>query len=229
MGSLERRCRINKKTRTEKSSASHSPCAWQTRGMKMTKKILPGEQLDEALKKGKSREAHRLSRIRAGRGIGTRRRHLSRLPAKRQGLEERAQTLEQPVDKSGCGGPGIIFSDEVQKMKEKSDPIVVHQNATQKGHRDGKCLQAAVWKLRHWRASVPWSIPTELPKILVSPKRKDPKKKHKHGMGNKPTREGSAIANHQTLLCLTVRSRARCRVRADCMAQRKEPASPREQ
>ena len=86
------------------------------------KRIL-GEQLNEALKKGESRETHRLSMILAGRGMGTRRRHLSGLFAKRQGLEERVQTLEHPVDKSGCSGLRIIFSDEVNKMKERPDPI----------------------------------------------------------------------------------------------------------
>ena len=58
-----------------------------------------------------------LSRILAGRGVGTRRRHLSRLLAKRQRLEDRAKTLEQPVDKCGCNGLRIFFCEEVQKMK----------------------------------------------------------------------------------------------------------------
>ena len=57
--------------------------------------------------------------------MGTRRRHLSRLPAKREreSLEEKVQTVEQPVGKGGCSGLRIIFSGEVNKMKEKSDPI----------------------------------------------------------------------------------------------------------
>ena len=76
-----------------------------------------GEQLSEALKEGESRETHRLSRILAGRLMTTRRRHLSPPPAKRQSLEERANTPEQPVDKGGCIGPRIIFGEKVQKMK----------------------------------------------------------------------------------------------------------------
>ena len=76
-----------------------------------------GEQLSEALMKGESRESHRLSRILAGRGMTTRRKHLSPPPAKRQSLEERANTPEQPVDKGGCIGPRIIFGEKVQKMK----------------------------------------------------------------------------------------------------------------
>ena len=44
--------------------------------MNMTQKNgFQSEQLNEALKKGESREAHRLSRIIAGGGVGTRRRH----------------------------------------------------------------------------------------------------------------------------------------------------------
>ena len=59
---------------------------------------------------------------------------------------------KQPVDRGGCGSLRII--DDVQKMKEKYDLIVVDQNTMQQGHRDWKCLQAVVWKLRHWRAAV---------------------------------------------------------------------------
>ena len=45
-------------------------------------------------------------------------------------------------------------------------------------------------ELRHWRASVPWSIPAELLKILVFPSG-GANKPHKHGIGHKASREGS--------------------------------------
>ena len=48
------------------------------------------------------------------------------------------------------------------------------------GHRDWTCLQAAVWKLRHWRASVAWSIPAELLKILVC-SNGGAQQQHQHG------------------------------------------------
>ena len=51
----------------------------RTRHEKDRKRIL-GEYLNEALKKGEAREAHRLSRLLAGRGIGARRRNLARKP-----------------------------------------------------------------------------------------------------------------------------------------------------
>ena len=137
--------------------------------MEMTEEKILGEQLIEVLKTGESREAHRLSRIIAGRGMGTRRRHLSRQTEKRQSPEERAKTREQPVEKGGCSGLRIIFGDEVQKMKENSEPIVLDHNAMQQGHRDWTCLQVAVWRPRHWRAPVPWSIPAELLEILIFP------------------------------------------------------------
>ena len=127
------------------------------------------EQLNDAQKKGEAREAHRLSRMVAGRGMGARRRHQPRIPAIRQCLEEGVKTLEQPINKGGCSGLLITFSDDVECMQERSVPVVVDQNAIQHGHRDWTFLQAAVWKLRHWRASVAWSIPAELLKILIFP------------------------------------------------------------
>ena len=75
-------------------------------------------------------------------------------------------------------------------MKERSHRIVVDHNAIQQEHRGWKCLQAAVWRLQHWRASVAWSIPTELLKILVFPN-EGPQKPHKHGIGYKTKRGGS--------------------------------------
>ena len=81
------------------------------------RKWILGEQLNQAVKKGEVREAHRRWRMLAGRGIGARR-HLSRILAKRQSLDESVKTLEQPIDKDGCHGLRIIFSDMVERMKD---------------------------------------------------------------------------------------------------------------
>ena len=113
-----------------------------------------------------TREAHRLSRILAGR----RRRHLSRLPAKRQGHEGRAQTSEQLVDQGGCGSLGIIFSDEVRKMKRKLTTYCCGPKCDATGSQRLEMPTSRRMELRHWRASVPWSIPAELLKILVFPR-----------------------------------------------------------
>ena len=92
-----------------------------------------GEQLNEALKKGEAREAHRLSRFLAGRRMGARR-IFTRILATRQCSEERARTLEQPIDKGGCHGLRIIFHNEVESIKERSDLIFVDQNVMLQGH-----------------------------------------------------------------------------------------------
>ena len=69
--------------------------------------------------------------------MGTRRRHLSSFLAKSQSLDERVKTLERPINEGGCNGLRIIFSKEVDSMKERSDdPIVDDRNVIQQGHRD---------------------------------------------------------------------------------------------
>ena len=85
-------------------------CVTKKRREKDRKRI-SGEQLNDAQKKGEAREAHRLSRMVAGRGMGARRRHQPRIPAIRQCLEEGVKTLEQPINKGGCSGLLITFSD----------------------------------------------------------------------------------------------------------------------
>ena len=45
-----------------------------------------------------------------------RRRHLSRMPAKRQSLDESVKTLEQAINKGGCNGLPVTFSDEVEGL-----------------------------------------------------------------------------------------------------------------
>ena len=140
--------------------------------------------------KGEAREAHRLSRLLAGRGMGARRGNLARIPAVRQCSEERTKTLEQPTDQGGCNGLRIIVSSAVESMKERSDSMVADQSAMLQGHRDWTCLQAPVWKLRHWRVTVAWSIPAELLKLPVFPNGGE-QKPHKHGTGCTTRREGS--------------------------------------
>ena len=38
-------------------------------------------------------------------------------------------------------------------MKERSDPIVVDQKAILQAHRDWRCVQASVWKLKYCNVS----------------------------------------------------------------------------
>ena len=68
--------------------------------------------------------------------------------AKRQPLDESAKTLEQPINKRGCNGPPIIFSDEVERMKERSDP---HRCRPKRDTARSQRLdmQAAALNLRH--------------------------------------------------------------------------------
>ena len=51
----------------------------------------------------------------AGRGMGARRRNLARILAVRQCSEERANTLERPIEKGGCSGLRICAA-----MKSKA-------------------------------------------------------------------------------------------------------------
>ena len=50
--------------------------------------------------------------------MGARIRNLVRIPAVRHCSEERANTLEQSIDKSGCTGLPIIFHNEVESMRD---------------------------------------------------------------------------------------------------------------
>ena len=124
------------------------------------KRIL-GEQLNGTQKKGEALEAHQEEGNLAG----------------MLAVEQRAKTLEQTTDKGGCNGLRIIFSSEVESMKKM-------------GHRDWKCLQTSVWKLRHWRAIIAWSTPAELLKILLLPYERA-QTPHKHGIGYTTKRESS--------------------------------------
>ena len=122
----ERRQKAQDKRQTDRenlASLDQSVRGKQRGTKKKDRKRILGEQLNDALKKGEAREAHCLSRMLPGRGMGARRRHLSRIPAIRQSSWERPKTLEHPIDKGGCNGLRIIFSCEVESMKERSDLI----------------------------------------------------------------------------------------------------------
>ena len=147
------------------------------------RKTILGEQLNDALQKGEAREAHRLSRMLAGRGMEARRRHLTSIPTIRQCSEEKAKTLEQPINKGGRTGLRIIFSDEVGSMTARIDPIVVDQNDPA-GHRldvpASFCVEAhaleSVCRVEHsGRTSEDFGL----------------SKQHKHGIGDNTKCEGS--------------------------------------
>ena len=76
-------------------------------------------------------------------GMGARRRHLSRIPAIRQCSEETAK-LEEPINKGGCNGLRILFSDEVKSMKDLIPLLWIQTRCCR--DTEWKCLQAAVWK-----------------------------------------------------------------------------------
>ena len=74
-------------------------------------------------------------------------------------LDERLKKfLSSPSTTGGCHGLRIIFSDAVERMTERSDPIVVDQNAIQQATETGNACKPFAW-----------SIPAELLKILVVP------------------------------------------------------------
>ena len=187
-GSSEQKRKINDKLTTKFRLLSIS-YACQKRG---TKKTGNESSVSSSMmrQKGEAREAHRLSMMLTGRGMGTRRKAPIQEARQRKSLDESVKTREQPINKRGCNGLPIIFSDKVERMRERSDPIVVDQNAIQQGLRDWKCLQASVWKLRDWRATVAWSMPAQLLEIHVFPNG-GARKPYKHGLAYKTKRAGS--------------------------------------
>ena len=72
-----------------------------------------GDQLNDAPKKGEVREAHRLSRMLAGRRMGARRRNLTRIPD--NALREEQRPSSSPLTKV-CNGQRTIFSNEVESV-----------------------------------------------------------------------------------------------------------------
>ena len=107
---------------------SISPNLVRKRHEKDRQRIL-GEQLAQRSAEEK-RGARSISSVKA---IGQRR-NLVRIPAVRHCAEVKRKTLEQPIDKGGCSGLRIMFSNEVESMKERSASIVVDQNAMLQAH-----------------------------------------------------------------------------------------------
>ena len=167
MESPEQWCRVN--DRMTGRIRRLSLCQNLAKKLEKDRTRILGEQLNDALKNEDAREACRLSRTLPGRGMGARRRHVARDTCSEtiRCSWVRAKTSEQPIDQGGCNGLRIIFSNEVESMKEQYVPIVVNQNSMVQGHRDLNIRSASVWKLKHWRSSVTWSIPAEHLKILV--------------------------------------------------------------
>ena len=85
------------------------------------KKRILSEQLSEAATREEFHDAQGMARLLTGRGPGARRRVLGALPASRLHTEERAQTpaATNPVN----------FAQEVEKMSQQCDPVVVYQSA----------------------------------------------------------------------------------------------------
>ena len=86
----------------------------------MDRKRMLSEQLNETAKRGEFQEAHWLARLLAGRGSGAGRRKPG--AASRLRTEERAQALQLSYLNGGLAGLRINFSDEVEKLKQLSDP-----------------------------------------------------------------------------------------------------------
>ena len=138
----------------------------------------------------------------------------------RQCSEETAKPLEHPINKDGCHGLRVSFSNEVECTKERPDTMVVDGNAMLQGYRRCECLQAAVWKLRHWGTSVVWSIPAELLNILFSKWRSTNTAQARDRIQNQTRRKSVHVfTDHQALLCLTLRCCVRCRIRTNYVAQ----------
>ena len=146
-----------------------APCCQSKRDREIThEKDRPqilGEQLNEVLKKGEAREAHRLSRFLA--------------------------PSSSPSTKVGAMDCESFSALKSKASKNDRTSFLVDQNAMLQGHRDWTCLQSSVWKLRHWRATVAWSIPAELLKIPVFSERRSTKTAKATGLDTKARREGS--------------------------------------
>ena len=92
VASPEQKRRVNERLTERIRRLSIGSSLAKKRHKKNPKRIL-GEQLNEALKKGETREAHRLSRPQAGRWMGSRRRNFARILAVRYCSEEIAKNL----------------------------------------------------------------------------------------------------------------------------------------
>ena len=94
--------------------------------------------------------------------------------------EERAQLLQQPVLEGGCLGLRIRFAEEVEMLLRLCDPWLTKTQWCKASGTGG--LRSAVWRRRHWRATVGWSTPAEVFNILVFPFG-CARRPHKHGIG----------------------------------------------
>ena len=63
--------------------------------------------------------------------MGASRRYLSRIPAKRPSLDERVKLPSSPSTKAGAMACGSFSVKRSKSIQERSDPIVVDQNAIQ--------------------------------------------------------------------------------------------------
>ena len=145
--------------------------------------------------------------------MGTRRRHLSRLLAKRQSLEERSQNLEQPVDKGGCGGLRIIVSDEVQKKK---NPIPLLWTKT-RYNRDTEMPTSRSMEAQTLETLRSEEHPSRTAEDTCFSKRWSQNNELALNWAQNNTRRKPIhpITDHQAPVCLTIRSCARCRVFAE--------------
>ena len=140
----------------EKSGASQPLCAWPKRGMNMSEK------------KDFRRAAHRGAK-------------------ERRVLRSASSVNDHCWVKDGNKKKAPVQATRKEAgLRRKSEDPGAARNAMQQDHRDWKCPQVAEWRLGHWRASVPWSIPAEPLKILVFPSG-GANKPHKHGIGHNST------------------------------------------
>ena len=134
-----------------------------------------------------------------------------------EGWEQEEGTCPGRPAEGGLTGLRIIFSDEVQKMKENSEPFAVDHNATLQGHRDWTCVTSRSMEAQ----AVESFSERELLQILVLPNGRA-KTPHKQGTGHKTAREGRQcrpspiIKNFFVSLFAVVHAAAKC---ADRMAQ----------
>ena len=109
-------------------------------------------QLNEMARKGEYHAAH----VRDGAGDA--------FPASHARTEERVQPLLQPDSNGVSGGVSSFFferrSEKVARRASKA--VVIDQHTFVRDAQDWRCLRSAVWALRHWKATVPWNMPTEL-------------------------------------------------------------------
>ena len=145
-----------------------APCCQSKRDREIThEKDRPqilGEQLNEVLKKGEAREAHRLSRFLA--------------------------PSSSPSTKVGAMDCESFSALKSKASKNDRTSFLVDQNAMLQGHRDWTCLQSRCGSSGTGERLL-WSIPAELLKIPVFSERRSTKTAKATGLDTKARREGS--------------------------------------